>query len=68
MRIERTEDEIIIKLPATVSTEGVQRLLNFLIYKELTASSQATQAQMDTLAREVNKEWWERNKDRFLGL
>jgi hypothetical protein len=40
--------------------------LNYLRYKELVAKSQATPDDVDELSKEVNKSWWEKNKDRFL--
>lgn len=66
MTIERTSSEIIIKLPSYVDIEGVQRLLDFLLYKELTAKSEATQAQVDELVKEVKKSRWEGKRDRFI--
>ena len=66
MIVERTSEQIIIKLPLTISIEEIQRFLNYLRYKELTTKSQATQADADALAKEVNKSWWEKNKQRFL--
>ena len=55
MVIERTKDEVIIRLPAYVDTEGLQRLINLLYYKEATAKSEATQAEVDELAKEVKR-------------
>lgn len=66
MTIERTDKEIIIKLPATTSTEDVQRLLDYLSYKTVVEASKAKQEQVDQLAKEVNKGWWESNKDKLL--
>ncbi len=66
MTIERTDSEIIIRIPPVIDIEELQRLLNYLIYKEVTAESQATQEQVDALAKEVNRNWWQDNKDRFL--
>ncbi|MCH7785799.1 MAG: hypothetical protein IIB82_15950 [Bacteroidetes bacterium] len=66
MLIERTDKEIIIRFPSSVDTKGVQRLLDFLRYKEVTSKSKAKQKDVDKLAREVNKEWWEKNKKRFI--
>lgn len=66
MLIERTDNEIIIRFPSSVDTKGVQRLLDFLRYKEVTSKSKAKQKDVDKLAREVNKEWWEKNKKRFI--
>lgn len=66
MLIERTDNEIIIRLPSSVDTNGIQRLLDFLRYKEVTSKSKAKQDDVDKLAREVNKEWWGKNKKRFI--
>ena len=45
MLIERTNNEVIIRLPASVDTTGLQRLVDYLTYKEATANSKATQEQ-----------------------
>ena len=37
MLVERTNEEIIIKLPASVDIEDLQDLLNYVRYKELTS-------------------------------
>lgn len=66
MTIQTVNNQIIITLPANIDLEGVQRLVNYLLYKEATKDSQATQEDVDQLAREVNKQWWEENKNRFL--
>jgi len=66
MTIERTFNSIVVSFPSSVNLEEVQRFLNYLRYKELTAQSKATQADADTLAREANKKWWEKNQHRFL--
>ncbi len=50
MEIERTSKEIIIRLPSYVDTEGLQRLVDYLTYKEATAKSQAKQSDVDALA------------------
>ncbi|HAL80888.1 MAG TPA: hypothetical protein DCO83_00565 [Mucilaginibacter sp.] len=66
MVIERTKDEVIIRLPAYVNTDGLQRLVNFLSYKEATAKSEATQADVDELAKEVKKGWWAKNSSKHI--
>ena len=66
MLIERTSNEIIIRLPASVDATGLQRLVDFLIYKEATANSKASQEQVDKLADEVKKGWWNKNRKRFI--
>ncbi len=66
MLIQQTQTEIIIRLPSNVDTEGLQRLINFLQYREMVAKSLATQEQIDELATQINKNWWDKNKDKFL--
>lgn len=66
MLIERTNDEVIIRLPASVDTNGLQRFIDYLTYKEATANSQATQEQVDRLATKVKKGWWKQNRKRFI--
>jgi len=66
MRVERTSEEIIIKLPLSINIEEIQRFLDYLRYKELTTKSIATQEDADELAKSVNKDWWQKNKQRFL--
>lgn len=66
MLIERTSREVIIRLPSSVDTTGLQRLVDYLTYKEATANSQATQDQVDKLSNEVKKGWWKKNRKRFI--
>jgi hypothetical protein len=66
MTIERTSKEVIIRLPSYVNTDGLQRLVDYLTYKEATAKSKAKQADVDALATEVKKGWWTKNKSRFI--
>ncbi len=66
MLIERTSTEVIIRLPASVDAIGLQRLVEYLIYKEDTANSRATQEAVDKLATEVKKGWWNKNRKRFI--
>ena len=66
MLIERTSKEVIIRLPAYVDTEGLQRLVDYLSYKEATARSKAWQANVDKLAKAAKKGWWKKNRSRFI--
>jgi hypothetical protein len=66
MLIERTNKEVIIRLPSYVDTNGLQRLVDFLTYKEATAKSKAKQSDVDALAKEAKKGWWAKNRSRFV--
>jgi hypothetical protein len=55
MILERTKDEIVVRLPAYVDLTELQNMLDYLHYKELTAKSLAKQADVDDLSKEVNR-------------
>jgi hypothetical protein len=66
MVLERTDNEVIIRLPANINWEDLELMIRFIKYKQNVSKSEATQAEIDQLARDVNKQWWEENKHRFL--
>lgn len=66
MIIERTKKEVIIRLPINVDIEGLQRFVDYLTYKEATADSKAKQEDIDQLTKEVKKDWWKENRERFV--
>ncbi len=66
MIIERTEKEILIRIPNTVDMEGAQRIIDYINYQEVTSKSKATQEDADRLADESNRDWWNKNKDTYL--
>jgi len=66
MIIERTAKEVIIRLPSYVDTNGLQRFVDYLTYKEATALSKAKQSDVDILTKEVKKDWWTKNRDRLI--
>jgi len=66
MKIERTDKEIIIRIPASVDTEGLQELVDYVRYKEITSKFEVDQNDVDKLADEINESWWSKNRDRFL--
>lgn len=66
MTIERTNDEVIIRLPSNVDTTGLQNLVDYLTYLEATSGSEAKQVDVDALANDVQAGWWEKNRSRFI--
>ena len=66
MVIERTNDEIIFRLPADIDTTGFQRIVNYLKYKEAIRKSEGTEEQANKLANESKKRWWAENKAKFI--
>jgi hypothetical protein len=66
MLVERTDKEVIIRLPASVDTEDLQDLLNYARYKELTANFKVDQKKVDKLASSINAKWWTKNKNNLI--
>lgn len=66
MLVERTDKEVIIRLPASVDTEDLQDILNYARYKELTADFKTNQKEVDKIANEINAKWWARNRSRLI--
>lgn len=66
MIIERTETEVIIRLSADVDTDDLQEFANFARFKELTANHSIDQNIVDDLASEINKNWWQNNRERVI--
>ena len=65
MVIERTTDEFVIRFPFTANTERMQDMIDYLRYKELTAGYSVAQSEVDKLAREINRNWWEQSAAKF---
>ena len=62
MTIERTANEVIVRLSPSLDVEELQRILNYLVYKEATADSLAVQEDVDTLVADVKKGRWQRSR------
>jgi predicted trehalose synthase len=66
MIVERTSNQIVIKVSPKVDTFGFQRIMEYLDYLELTSKSKASQDDADKLADELNENWWTKNRKRFI--
>ena len=63
MIIERTVNEIIFSLPATMDIDELQYLSDLFQYKEIAAKSKATQEDVDNLVSEIKKGRWQKAKN-----
>lgn len=63
--IDRTDEEILIRLPIASTSKAVQNALNFIRYVELGRNSNITQEDVDEMVKETKDRWWEENKERF---
>ena len=68
LNIERANNEIIIRLPGDLEVDHLQRMLDYLSYKQAIRNSKASSEEIEELSQEIKKGWWEKNKGRFPGL
>jgi len=67
MLVERiAKNQITISFSSETDALGIQRLIDYAKYLEVTSQSQANQSDVDNLADEINTTWWNKNKHRFL--
>ena len=62
MILERTKNEILVRLPANVDLTELQNMLDYLKYKETTSGTKAKQKDVDELSETVNKSIWSKIK------
>ena len=66
MTLVKEKGNVIITIPSSfLKDDDVQRLLDYIRYKAIVSKSKATQKDIDKLAIQANKGWWEKNKLRF---
>ena len=66
MQIERTNKEILIRLSSGTDLVDLQRILDYLKFREIASKSKASQKQIDELSSESKSSWWNKNKSRFV--
>ena len=66
MKIERTNNEILIRVAKSTDLTGLQRLLDFIKFREIASRSKASQKKIEGLSRESKRDWWAENKSDFL--
>ena len=66
MVIERTEKEVILRLPSDIDTLGLERVTRYLKYIESTKDNIANEEKVNLLADESKERWWKENKQKFV--
>ena len=66
MQIERTNNEILIRISSDTDLTGLQRISDYLKFREIASKSKLSQEQIDKLSSQSKSLWWEKNKSRFL--
>mgnify|MGYP006904090926 CR=1 FL=1 len=64
MILERTENEILIRMPLNIDVSDLQNLLDYLKYKELIANSKAQQVDADSIAQLAKISMMKKFKDK----
>jgi hypothetical protein len=62
MILERTKNEILVRLPANVDLSELQNMLDYLEYIETTSKTKAKQKDVDELSKTVTKSIWNKIK------
>jgi hypothetical protein len=62
MILERTKNEILVRLPANVDLTELQNMLDYLEYMEQTSSSKISQEEVESISDLANKNIWEKFK------
>ncbi len=65
MIVERTDKEIIIRIPVTANADDLQDFIDYVGYKEIVSGINVPQEVIDKLASDFNKNWWRKNRERF---
>ena len=62
MIIERTQNEIILRLPKSINLDALQDILDLIEYEEITKKSKASQKEVDSLVKSIKRGRWEKTK------
>lgn len=57
MQIERTNKEILIRLSSETDLIGLQRILDYLKFREIASKSKASKEEIDEIASKSKKSW-----------
>ncbi|MEM7551339.1 MAG: hypothetical protein AAF363_16785 [Bacteroidota bacterium] len=67
MIIERNDKEIVLRVSKDLDIEDLQRMVEWIDYKEVSKKSKATQKEVDELVKAVKKNRWKKTRGK-LGL
>lgn len=66
MQIKRINNEILIRVSAETNLIGLQRILDYVKFREIASKSKATQEEINELASESKASWWNNNKNKVM--
>ncbi|MBA7545946.1 hypothetical protein ES705_38328 [subsurface metagenome] len=62
MIIERTNNEIIFRLPGNINVDDLQDMTDLFEFKEIAKKSKAKQKDVDKLVKSIKKGRWQKTK------
>ena len=66
MVIERINGELVVKIPGKINPSAIQEILDYLEAMSMIRKSRASEKEIAKLSKNLNREWWENNKHRFV--
>jgi hypothetical protein len=66
MTVECIDNEVVVRLPKFMGFEAMQKTIDLLSLKEASMRSEATQEDIDLLAKEAKKGWWAKNRANYI--
>jgi hypothetical protein len=62
MKVELINNELLVRIPSSMTYTRIQSIMDYLRYEELTADSKATETDVNNLVFEAKKGRWKRIK------
>ncbi|MBK7638663.1 MAG: hypothetical protein IPJ22_00995 [Bacteroidetes bacterium] len=62
MTIERTNNEIIFRLPNNINLDDLQDFADYFQYRTIANKSKASQTEVDNLVKEIKKGRWDKTR------
>ncbi len=66
MIIERTDNELILRLPIEIGTFNLDKITRYLKYLESNSDSIFDEDKVNEIADESKKRWWEENGIKYI--
>ena len=67
MNVVKVKNEIVVRIPENIDMPLLQGILDYIDAKMILSKSKGTQKQADEIADEIEKNWWKKNKKKFIG-
>lgn len=66
MELSRNKNKLVLEFDSEEDAEMVQKALDLYNYKRIIRKSKGTEKDIEELSNEIERDWWEENKHRFI--